>query len=243
MSISLLAFAVATYGLVDRHRESRRATRRQIADLIDDLNEIQVLHSEPQEDYVRRTQAGWYRALNQRRETLVGMVEALLPFVSEGITSREFAALAQASSHVRDIPKATKFWKEAVRVAPHKSASRMFSLRGQALFSFDVLNDPVDGRKLFEQARDQIPDGTDSERDIRLDTYSMWLAAEHRNDPDSAQVGELLARIEQVKGAIRHPHLRNVATERSAAVIGHIAAAAASSEPEAVGDGGVGSES
>jgi hypothetical protein len=218
--LSALAFVVAVYGVIDRHWETRRATRRQVLDLIDELNEISVKQSENREDDMTRAKSGVSSALNMRREALVAMLDSLIPVVAPGITSREYASMAFALERYGDVSKASKYWKLAVETAEPESVARLFSLRGLGGFTIDCLGDLDAGRQRMRQAIAIASKLSSFRHEMIGETYLLWANREEARDPESPELAELFTALRAEIRAIEHHGRRYNLETRAAARFG-----------------------
>jgi hypothetical protein len=205
LGFSLVALGFSLISIVDRHKETQKATRRQVLDLIDDLNEINVEHTEPRKDAGTRYQSQWFRALNARREALTAMIESVLPSVPGGVTSQEYASIARSLGVIGDATGAEKYWHRALDAAEPESVYWCNAARGYALFLFDNIGDRSRGREFFSRAAEITKAGeTDMARATTTDTYVIWALAEARADQNSDEINRLKESATESANAIQN---------------------------------------
>jgi hypothetical protein len=99
--ISLLALAIAAYGILERKELARRLERIRLSELLDSLNQVSL-------ELARTNERSGTSivALNTRNELLAQQVSSILPKFEQEVTSAELRTLAHGLAHAN-------YWEDA----------------------------------------------------------------------------------------------------------------------------------
>ena len=181
LSSSAFCFSIASFILTFRQRsgEGKRATRKELTDVIAAMANVNLAFAKLELDYPGSTEekiVRFRRTYNAQRRYLADHGEFLASQIEDLVTDIDYLGLAGAFEASSNFEKAEKFYVLAVSKSPN-NVLRMINLRTEALFRFRQ-GSAAYGRELFDKAvKLSLPD-TDSIRQSVADTYLMWARAE-----------------------------------------------------------------
>jgi hypothetical protein len=168
--------------------ENRRAVRKALTEVIEDLATTNIAFSQLAIDYPRSQEPaviGMRRNYNSKRRYLSVHRDFLCNEAPEVVTEPDCNMLAGAFDASNYLDKADKYWNLAVSKSPNETI-RHANLRGFARYKFRHNHAP-EGRELYGQALRLEPAMPDSDvtRQIITDTSLMWAAVEKESGFDA----------------------------------------------------------
>jgi tetratricopeptide (TPR) repeat protein len=173
--ISLCAFLVSLYSMIERRLELHRGLRFRLGQVADTLNELKVTEESTDPDDLS--------AINFRRELLIHQAVSLVGSRkwkrAWKLSSIEYRAIAWAASDVNDAESARRFFELALQSAETEGATAAsYAYKGYADFLFSM--GEVDaGRQMYKKAMEVNKPPMDSWAKIRVaETAVNWAGNE-----------------------------------------------------------------
>jgi hypothetical protein len=224
--LSALAFALAIGSFVwtwlQRNTENRRAIRKALTEVIEELATTSIAFNQLSIDYPRSQETAvvnMRRNYNSKRRYLSVHGDFLCEEAPAVVMEPDCLILAGAFDAANNLEKAEKYWGLAVSKSSNATI-RHANLRGFARYKFRH-GHLVEGRELYNEALGLLPAMPDSDvtRQIIADTFLMWAAAEKEigSEANSSRLFEAAADAANriVAHRMKEEMLQQVSEQRS----------------------------
>jgi hypothetical protein len=202
--ISVAAFAVAAYGILERRKAASRAERIGLTTIIDELAQTRYQLTDVASKGT--TKCDLIEALNTRIELLSQQAKSLIQEHALTITStecREVAYCLKLAGYVEDSDDVWQVARDTAR--PEGRTQEFFANSGYAYFLFDTER-ADEAREILQVALSHHPTNTDSERISHASTPNAWVGWEIRTQgPEAPIVAELSQQIDELISACSTP--------------------------------------
>ena len=184
--ISIAAFLVAAYGIIERRMTATRSERIRLTTIVENLTQVRRSLTELAQQ--GQTSGGMVEVVNTRLEVLSQQALSLVQQHSLTVTStecREIAFDLELTGYKED---ADFMWGLAQeRAKKEGDIQELYASRGYAYFLFRS-DRATEARVILQEALSSYPNETDAQRLVKVETLKSWEIWEIEVEGSGAQM-------------------------------------------------------
>jgi tetratricopeptide (TPR) repeat protein len=195
--ISLCAFLVSGYGIIERGNAAKRAERLQLTDTVKDMINVRRQLVELVSEGI--TSGNAVEILSAQLEVLSQQALKLVKKHELEVTSTECREIAMSLEQAGFKENADDMWNLAQEYSPAEGGTQdLYASRGYAYFLFRNGHED-EARRLLREVLSLRPNENDSDRLARAQTLSSWLVWEiETQGPETPAVANLSSQIDEL---------------------------------------------